>query len=86
MENSQNIVLAGRQSPQHVDQIDARGKMVVSTVTDLSGFIAFNLLHTSDFNVWLGLRAMKLKQLVLVVAVVCLFLSKLLFKIRWVTM
>lgn len=59
MENSQNIVLAGRQSPQHLDQIDARGKMVVSTVTDLSGFIAFNLLHTSDFNVWLGLRAME---------------------------
>ena len=59
MENSQNIVLAGRQSPQHVDQIDARGKMVVSTVTDLSGFIAFNLLHTSDFNVWLGLRSME---------------------------
>ena len=57
MENSQNIVVAGRQSPQHLDQIDARGKMVVSTVTDLSGFIAFNLLHTSDFNVWLSLRA-----------------------------
>lgn len=57
MENSQNIVVAGRQSPQHLDQIDARGKMVVSTVTDLSGFIAFNLLHSSDFNAWLSIRA-----------------------------
>ena len=57
MENSQNIVVAGRQSPQHLDQIDARGKMVVSTVTDLSGFIAFNLLHSSDFNAWLSTRA-----------------------------
>lgn len=57
LENSQNIVVAGRQSPQHLDQIDARGKMVVSTVTDLSGFIAFNLLHSSDFNAWLSTRA-----------------------------
>ena len=57
--DSNVIITATRDAPQHGKVMDARGKMVAITSADKSGTITFDLLQVSDTNQWLQLRAMQ---------------------------
>ena len=57
--DSNAIITATRDAPQHGKEMDARGKMVAITSADKSGTITFDLLQVSDTNQWLQLRAMQ---------------------------
>lgn len=57
--DSNAIITASRDAPQHGKVMDARGKMVAITSADKSGTVTFDLLQTSDSNRWLQLRAMQ---------------------------
>ena len=46
----QSIITAQRSVPQHLDVIDAYGKMAVATTADLSGTISFPLLQVASWN------------------------------------
>lgn len=54
---SNNIITAARSVNAHNAIMDAKGNMNVETSADLSGFISFNLLHTSESNQVLQARA-----------------------------
>lgn len=57
--DSNSIITASRDAPQHGKVMDARGKMIAITSADKSGTITFDLLQTSDSNQWLQVRAMQ---------------------------
>ena len=57
--DSNAIITAQRDSAQHGKVMDARGKMVVVTSADKSGTVSFDLLQTSDSNMWLQARALQ---------------------------
>lgn len=57
--DSNAIITATRDAPQHGKVMDARGKMVAITSADKSGTLTFDLLQTSDSNVWLQTRALQ---------------------------
>ncbi|UOT58043.1 virion structural protein [Aeromonas phage ZPAH14] len=57
--DSNAIITATRDAPQHGKVMDARGKMVAITSADKSGTITFDLLQTSDSNQYLQTRAMQ---------------------------
>lgn len=57
--DSNQIITANRDAPQHGKVMDARGKMVTITSADKSGTVTFDLLQTSDSNMWLQTRAMQ---------------------------
>ena len=48
--DSNAIITATRDAPQHGKVMDARGKMVAITSADKSGTITFDLLQVSDTN------------------------------------
>ena len=57
--DSNAIITASRDTPQHGKVMDARGKMIAITSADKSGTVTFDLLQTSDSNKWLQLRALE---------------------------
>lgn len=56
--DSNSIITASRDAPQHGKVMDARGKMVAVTSADKSGTMTFDLLQTSDSNQYLQLLAL----------------------------
>ncbi|MGL5015968.1 MAG: phage protein [Bacteroidales bacterium] len=56
--DSNAIITASRDAPQHGKVMDARGKMIAVSSADKSGTISFDLLQTSDTNTWMQTRAL----------------------------
>lgn len=48
--DSNSIITATRSREAHNKIVDARGKVVVNTIADLTGEFTFNLLQVSDWN------------------------------------